>query len=196
MARRVEGDSNDGRCRPQHSSVPRRLAADVRRGPESQLRGRGGDRVRLSGLPIGFFNVALLTGEDISGDRLEALGRAACDWAADKNLPWLFVVTHETLQPGVDAAAAARRLRVGADDAADRHARAAGRARLTRPGGPADRRAAGRYRLFRAARCQFAGLRHGPRGGQARDRDAILLGRIMSRCWVGSATRPPAVPRS
>ena len=60
----------------------------------------------FSGVPIGFFNVALLTGEDVSGDRLKALGQAACEWAADKNVPWLFVVTHEALQPGVDAASA------------------------------------------------------------------------------------------
>ena len=36
-------------------------------------------------------------------DALEALGHGACEWAADKNVPWLFVVTHEALQPGVDA---------------------------------------------------------------------------------------------
>ena len=74
-------------------------------GPGRSFAAGDGIEYIFSGLPIGFFNVALLTGEDISADRLEALGRAACDWAADKNLPWLFVVTHETLQPGVDATA-------------------------------------------------------------------------------------------
>ena len=57
----------------------------------------------FSGVPISFFNVALLTGTDLSADALKAQGERACAWAADKNVPWLFVMTHERLQPGVDA---------------------------------------------------------------------------------------------
>ena len=59
----------------------------------------------FSGLPIGFFNVALLTGRDVSGDAVTSHGTAACAWASGRNVPWLFVVTHEALAPGVDAAA-------------------------------------------------------------------------------------------
>ena len=57
----------------------------------------------FSGVPISFFNVALLTGRDLSADALKGQGERACAWAADKNVPWLFVMTHERLQPGVDA---------------------------------------------------------------------------------------------
>ena len=59
----------------------------------------------FSGLPIGFFNAALLTGRDVSNDRLRSHGAAACAWASGRNVPWLFVVTHEALATGVDAAA-------------------------------------------------------------------------------------------
>jgi ribosomal protein S18 acetylase RimI-like enzyme len=60
----------------------------------------------FSGLPIPFFNVALVTADGVSGDALAAIGRRACEWAADKPVPWMFIVTHEALAPGVDAAAA------------------------------------------------------------------------------------------
>src|SRR5687767_5910440 len=60
----------------------------------------------FSGLRIPFFNVALVTADQISGDTLAAIGRRACEWAADKPVPWMFIVTHEALAPGVDAAAA------------------------------------------------------------------------------------------
>ena len=59
----------------------------------------------FSRLPISFFNIALLTGSGLSAEALSARGREACTWAADKAVPWLFLVTHERLQPGVDAAA-------------------------------------------------------------------------------------------
>ena len=57
----------------------------------------------FSGLPISFFNVALLTGRGVSGDELKSHGAHACAWAADKSVPWLFVVTHEAFADGVDA---------------------------------------------------------------------------------------------
>lgn len=60
----------------------------------------------FSGLPIGFFNVALLAGRRISADALTSHGQAACAWASAWNVPWLLVVTHEALEPGVDATAA------------------------------------------------------------------------------------------
>ncbi len=59
----------------------------------------------FSRLPISFFNIALLTGSGLSAEALSARGREACAWAADKDVPWLLMVTHERLQPGVDAAA-------------------------------------------------------------------------------------------
>ena len=60
----------------------------------------------FSGLPISFFNLALLTGSDLSAEALSARGREACAWAADRSVPWLLAVTHERLESGVDAAAA------------------------------------------------------------------------------------------
>ena len=60
----------------------------------------------FSGLPVGFFNIAFLTARGDSGEALQARGRSACAWAADKGVPWLLTVTLEALAPGVDAAAA------------------------------------------------------------------------------------------
>ncbi len=57
----------------------------------------------FSGLPIGFFNIALLTGRGVSGAELQSHAQHACAWAADKSVPWLFVVTQEALDDGVDA---------------------------------------------------------------------------------------------
>lgn len=58
----------------------------------------------FSGLPIPFFNVAVVTARNVAADALQAQARLACGWAADKRVPWMFVVTHEVLVPGVDAA--------------------------------------------------------------------------------------------
>jgi hypothetical protein len=60
---------------------------------------------RFSGLPIPFFNVALLTADRISTSALASLGQRACEWASGRGVPWLFVVTHEALDADVDAAA-------------------------------------------------------------------------------------------
>lgn len=57
----------------------------------------------FSGLPISFFNVALLTGRAVTSDELKSHGDHACAWASEKSVPWLFVVTHEAFAGGVDA---------------------------------------------------------------------------------------------
>ena len=59
----------------------------------------------FSGMPVSFFNLALLTGSGLSAEALSARGREACAWAAAQSVPWLLMVTHEQLEPGVDAAA-------------------------------------------------------------------------------------------
>jgi GNAT superfamily N-acetyltransferase len=59
----------------------------------------------FSGLPIAFFNVAVVTARGVSDRALEAHGRAACRWAADQGVPWLLMLTTEALEPGTDAAA-------------------------------------------------------------------------------------------
>ena len=59
----------------------------------------------FSGIPIGFFNIALTTGRDIAADALQACARNACEFASRHRVPWFFVTTQERLAPGVDAAA-------------------------------------------------------------------------------------------
>jgi len=74
--------------------------------PKSVFEASEGIQYLFSGLPVSFFNLALLTGSGLSAEMLSARGREACAWAAARSVPWMLVVTHERLQPGVDAAAA------------------------------------------------------------------------------------------
>jgi hypothetical protein len=75
-------------------------------GPKNVVATTEGIQYVFSGLPVGFFNLALLTGSGLSADVLSARGREACAWAAAQSVPWMLVVTHERLGSGVDAAAA------------------------------------------------------------------------------------------
>jgi GNAT superfamily N-acetyltransferase len=59
----------------------------------------------FSGLPLAFFNIAVLTQPSISASELRACGHAAREWAAAMAVPWFFVVTHESIEPGVDVTA-------------------------------------------------------------------------------------------
>ena len=85
----------DGAWRVMCAGAPRFLSAET-----------DGVQYIFSGVPISFFNIALLTGSGLSAEALSAHGREACAWAAAQSVPWLLLVTHERLQPGVDAAAA------------------------------------------------------------------------------------------
>ena len=60
----------------------------------------------FSGVPVPFLNVAIVTGRDVSAAALSASGRQACAWASKLGVPWLFVVTDETLAAGTDAGVA------------------------------------------------------------------------------------------
>jgi GNAT superfamily N-acetyltransferase len=60
----------------------------------------------FSGIPIAFFNIALMTDSSVDAETLSAAGLKACAWASKRGVPWLFVVTNETLAAGTDAAAA------------------------------------------------------------------------------------------
>jgi hypothetical protein len=73
--------------------------------PDPVVKASEGIQYIFSGLPVGFFNLALLTGSGLSAETLSARGREACAWAAAQPVPWMLVVTHERLEPGVDAAA-------------------------------------------------------------------------------------------
>ena len=68
-----------------------------------QQRSADGVEYVFSGMPIAFFNVALLTGRGLTANALAEAGRSACAWAASQQVPWMFVVTHEGLEAGVDA---------------------------------------------------------------------------------------------
>ena len=57
----------------------------------------------FSGLPIAFFNVGVVTGSNVTRERLAAAARTACERAGVQAVPWLFVTTHEALAAGVDA---------------------------------------------------------------------------------------------
>ena len=59
----------------------------------------------FSGVPIGFFNLVLLTGRNLSRDTLHRRAVDACAWSAAQGVPWLFVVTEETLVANVEAPA-------------------------------------------------------------------------------------------
>ena len=74
-------------------------------GPKPVVSATEGIQYIFSGVPVSFFNIALLTGSGLSAEALSARGREACAWAAAQSVPWLLAVTHEQLEPGVDAAA-------------------------------------------------------------------------------------------
>jgi GNAT superfamily N-acetyltransferase len=73
--------------------------------PGSRVESSAGVDYVFTGLPIAFFNVAVPTGGPLSAAMLDTAARGAMQWASDKNAPWLFIVTHEALDAGVDAAA-------------------------------------------------------------------------------------------
>ena len=73
--------------------------------PGYQHRSADGLEYVFSGLPIAFFNVAVVTARQVAAPLLDATARSAMHWARAEGAPWLFIVTHEALEPGVDAAA-------------------------------------------------------------------------------------------
>jgi GNAT superfamily N-acetyltransferase len=64
-----------------------------------------GAEYAFSGLPIPFFNVVVLTARSVSADALRGHARAGSVWATERSVPWFLVVTHDTLEDGVDAGA-------------------------------------------------------------------------------------------
>lgn len=73
--------------------------------PATTLLNAGAAEYIFTGLPIAFFNVAVVTARQVAAPLLDATARGAMHWAEGTGAPWLFVVTHEALEPGVDAAA-------------------------------------------------------------------------------------------
>jgi GNAT superfamily N-acetyltransferase len=75
------------------------------RAPGHTLATADGIEYVFSGLPVAFFNVAVLTSRALSAEALSSQGRQACEWASATGVPWLLILTHEGLADGVDAAA-------------------------------------------------------------------------------------------
>jgi GNAT superfamily N-acetyltransferase len=71
----------------------------------AETRDEGLDCV-FSGLPISFFNIAVVRPNRVSREALQTTARRATAWADTHAVPWFFVVTHEALEDGVDAVAA------------------------------------------------------------------------------------------
>lgn len=59
----------------------------------------------FAGVPIPFFNVAILTARGISASALRQMGEDVCAWARPSGLPYLLILTHEALESGVNPAA-------------------------------------------------------------------------------------------
>lgn len=59
----------------------------------------------FSGVPVAFFNVAIVTTPSVTAALLRASGEEAMAWADGSGVPWLLVVTHEAIESGVDAQA-------------------------------------------------------------------------------------------
>ena len=73
--------------------------------PETRIETAEGLDCIFSNVPIAFFNVAVVTKDEVTREELDAYGRYARQWAAPVGVPWLFLVTQEALEPGVDATA-------------------------------------------------------------------------------------------
>ena len=73
--------------------------------PGSTVATERGIEYVFSGIPIPFFNVAILSERSVTADALAARGAEACTWASTSDVPWLFVVTQECLEAGIDPAA-------------------------------------------------------------------------------------------
>jgi GNAT superfamily N-acetyltransferase len=72
--------------------------------PDSRIETVAGVHYVFTGLPIPFFNVAIPAAGPLSAPALEATARGAMQWASGA-VPWLFIVTNENLEAGVDARA-------------------------------------------------------------------------------------------
>ena len=59
----------------------------------------------FSGSPIPFFNVAVLTGRNISAESVRISAASARAWAAGYGVPWIFAATREALAPDIDIVA-------------------------------------------------------------------------------------------
>ena len=137
--------------------------------PGRSLASTNGIEDIFSGLPIGFFNMAILSRQSISGDALKSYGDEACVGRRQGGALVVRPHTRRARRPGSMRGLIPRRLRAVVGHAADRHVGPAGAFRSNEPGQPAAHGAGRRCRMFGGARCQLGGLRDGPRCGQVRN---------------------------
>jgi GNAT superfamily N-acetyltransferase len=60
----------------------------------------------FSGVPLLFFNAAVLTGTGLSAGDLEMQAGRASTYASEMNCPWILIVTEDAVAPGTDISAA------------------------------------------------------------------------------------------
>jgi GNAT superfamily N-acetyltransferase len=73
--------------------------------PGRSVSSQSGLEMIFAGVPIAFFNVGILSGQNISADQLRASAETASDWASKSGLPWMLIVTQEALAADTDAGA-------------------------------------------------------------------------------------------
>jgi GNAT superfamily N-acetyltransferase len=76
-----------------------------RTGPRYTRASHPGVELVFSGIPVSFFNAAFLKWRRGTPDMLRDQARRTCRFAAEQNVPWLLIATHECFAPGVDATA-------------------------------------------------------------------------------------------
>lgn len=64
--------------------------------PRFESRRGGIVEVSWGGLPVIFFNLAVTVRTPSSAEEFEAAAADTCAWAAERGMPWLFAVCHET----------------------------------------------------------------------------------------------------
>jgi len=74
--------------------------------PGRALDSQPGIEFVFAGVPIAFFNAAILSGSDVTTRQLRACGEQARAWADPRGVPWILVATQEVLTQGTDSSAA------------------------------------------------------------------------------------------
>lgn len=76
-----------------------------KQGPRYERASYPNVELAFSGIPVAFFNAAFTTGRGVNPPEFSTAARRSCEFAATRKVPWLYIVTHETLAPGVDPTA-------------------------------------------------------------------------------------------
>ena len=63
--------------------------------PDYAAHSEDGVEYVFSGVPLPFFNAAVLTGGNLTDDELQASAGNASAWASDRAVPWILITTQE-----------------------------------------------------------------------------------------------------